>query len=548
MAKLSDRAIIRLNRLWRRVRDKTGLEPLFLTEKESSVSVTGLNESFFAAYVCAVRPQLRFSAAEDTFYEYDPKDGRFKPMPVHLLQFAVLEDIRRYREAYAQENQSEADQIERFRNINFAQRVVEQLQGRCHWQGRWNLWEGGLFVHCKNGVLVVDRKTGKGEFQKFSPKFNSKAQIPVSYDPAATCPLLTAELERRIPDADQRELFLKCLGQFLVGQNLAHKIVHIRGEANTGKSQIADLAVKIIGTENCVEIRLTEAAGRFEMAQYRDASLLKAFDVPANFLMDKNADILKKLTGGDQIGGERKFGNAQVNFKGDKNVLLTSNFTLQLREGKDEAALARRLVVIEWQSAPIAKRIANWSDYILEKEGSGILNLFLKGLELALADLNEGHPEGFRKTKTNAEAVDVVMERSNSVLRFVSKRVEKCDGARIFRDELEEAYNRFCSERHISPLPPKAFSCRFNSIVSETFNAFKTRVSVQIDGKIDHKHKETAWFNVRLVGSESPENTPKTPEATPEAPKTCAETAVNGVIFAQKEDDFLGSEKVAVLL
>jgi len=544
VAKLSERAILRLNRLWRKVRDKTGLDPLFVTDRESSVSVTGLNESFFAAYVCAARPHLRFSAAEETFYEYDPKDGRFKPMPVHLLQFAVLEDIRRYREAYAQENQVEADQIERFRNIMFAQKVVGQLQGRCHWQGRWNLWEGGLFVHCKNGVLVVDRKTGKGEFQGFSPKFNSKAQIPVSYDPKATCPLLTAELERRIPDTDQRELFLKCLGQFLVGQNLAHKIVHIRGEANTGKSQIADLAVKIIGCENCVEIRITEAAGRFEMAQYRDASLLKAFDVPANFLMDKNADILKKLTGGDQIGGERKFGNAQVSFRGDKNVLLTSNFTLQLREGKDEAALARRLVVIEWQYAPIAKRIANWSDYIMEREGSGILNLFLKGLELALADLNEGHPEGFRKTKTNAEAVDVVMERSNSVIRFVSKRVEKCDGARIFRDELEEAYNRFCSERHISPLPPKVFSNRFNSIVSEEFNAFKTRVSVQIDGKTDHKHKETAWFNVRLKGEESPQ----TQESASETPQTCTETAGNEATFDQKEADFLVSEKVEVLL
>lgn len=140
------------------------------------------------------------------------------------------------------------------------------------------------------------------------------------------------------------------------------------------------------------------------------------------------------------------------------------------------------------------------------------------------------------------------MERSNSVLRFVSKRVEKCDGRKIFRDELEEAYNRFCSERHISPLPPKVFSNRFNSIVSETFNAFKSRVSVEIDGKIDHKHKETAWFNVRLKGVESPENTPKTPEATPETPETCTETAGNGVVFAQKQDDFLGSEKVEVLL
>ena len=68
---------------------------------------------------------------------------------------------------------------------------------------------------------------------------------------------------------------------------------------------MATLIVDVIGAENCVEIRLTEASGRFELAQYRNATLLKAFDVPCDFLKNKNADVLKKLTGGDEVGGEQ---------------------------------------------------------------------------------------------------------------------------------------------------------------------------------------------------------------------------------------------------
>ena len=563
MAELKDSEILRLNKLRREVMDKTRLEPLFFTKKGETYFVSGLNENFFVEYAATICPNLRFSSAEQTFFDYDKADGLFKPVKKPLLIERILTAVFQFAEAYAEENEEEAGQVERFRNVLFGQKIAARLEGRCFWDGEWNRTDG-LFIHVQNGVLEVSRETGEVRHRKFSPSFNSIARIEIDYDPKATCPLLTAELERRIPDPDQRELFLKAVGQILLGQNLATKILVIHGEANSGKSQIADLVVKMIGVRNCREIRLTETSGRFELGQYRSASLLKSFDCPANFLMNKNCDVLKRLTGGDEVGGELKYGE-QTSFKGDKNVLLTTNFQLQIREGKDERAIARRLIVIEWKQAEVKKRIANFADYLMRKEASGILNLFLGGMRKALADLREGHPEGFRTTQVNRAAVEVVMERSNSVARFVRAYVERCDGAVLMWSELEDRYNQFCGEKRIPPVGPKALSKEFNVLASEEFNSFKSRrvIKNEVGGGPDRR--ETLWSNIRLKAV-SAENQPfsgqngafsgeneavLTPENDPSSPnyhvlntQNPTETASTEGEILVGEADFLTSERV----
>jgi len=538
--KLKDTEILRLNKLYRKVRDESRLDPLFLTTtREQTIVVTGLNESYFVEYFIALNPNLRFSSPEQTFFDYDKADGLFKPVKRPLLVERILTAVFRFAEAYGEERASEARQIEKFRNVLFAQKIVTRLEGRCFWDGLWNRADG-LFIHVKNGVLEVCRETGELFHRKFSPSFNSIARIEIDYDPKATCPILQAELERRIPDPEQRELFLKAVGQILLGQNLATKILVIFGEANTGKSQIADLIVTIVGVRNCREIRLTETSGRFELGQYRSASLLKSFDCPANFLMNKNCDILKRLTGGDEVGGELKYGE-QTSFKGDKNVLLTTNFQLQIREGKDEKAIARRLIVIEWQAAPVKKRIANFAAYLLKKEGSGILNLFLGGMTKALADLREGHPDGFRTTSVNRAAVEVVMERSNSVARFVQTHIESGNGSQLLWSEVEDAYNKFCGEKGIPPVGPKVLSREFNTAVTEQFNAFKSRKFVKIAAHGDSERRETMWSNVRF----KPVSSQEQGFSSQEQPERDTETALTEAEIGEKEVDFLDSERVA---
>jgi phage/plasmid-associated DNA primase len=478
------------------VSKKTGLEPLFLSEKKNSVAVLGLNESYFTEYITHLRPHLRYEPATKSFFDYNTKDGLFRPIPIPLLQESILGDVFRFQQAFEQENLSLAGQIEKFRNLQFGQKVVGRLMGRCHWQGLWNSWEGGNFVHLLNGVAVLDAGAGSWSLQGFHPKFNSRRQIKLAYDSKADCPMLKAELLRRIPDNDQRELFQKCFGQFVLGRNLAHKILVIKGPAATGKSSICSLAVLLVGPENTAEFD-TRQGGRFTLAQFADCSLLKAFDVQADFLNNQNADHLKRLTGGDLIGSEVKFSNSQTSFRGDKNMLFSSNFDLILREGRDERAMARRLVIVDWCGGEPEKRISDWAGYILRNEGSGVLNYFLEGVLKVLADLQEGHADGFRNCSRNTEAVEGLLMRSNSVRRFLEVCVEPCDGASLTTEAMLESYNQFCRDAGLPAETDKTASEKFNRLVSERYQAPKCKITLK-DEVLGVSERVWGWKNIRL--------------------------------------------------
>lgn len=537
MAKLSDGDISEILALRKAITTETTLEPFFLSKTDDgSLVLRGLGEGFFVEYIKRRRPHLRYSEADASFFDYDSETGLFRGVLEPLLLEEILDELLRFRSATASVNLHLSERMEEFRNLAFAQKLVARLKGKCYWRGVWNRWEGGHYIHTLNKVLVLDMETGEFKTRRFSPKFNSIARIKIKYDPKAACPKLEEALANAIPDPELRKLFLKCLGQMLIGANLAHKILVLKGKANTGKSAVATLIVDVIGAENCVEIRLTEASGRFELAQYRNATLLKAFDVPCDFLKNKNADVLKKLTGGDEVGGEQKF-SGQVSYRGDKCVFLTTNFDLNLREGGDEAALARRLVVIEWNPPAFKKRNAKWPSYILKHEGGGVLNLLLGGLKMALRDLKEGHSEGFVKVESNEKAVDAVLAASNSVQRFVSVMVEQANGEHILVDEFHEAYSEFCGKHGIPAKSENIASKLFNDSVSGAFNAHKSRLSVSICGQNDSKYRPWCWKNIRLKLSE-PKKEPTKPT------QNLTEETRNGCEAAKSDPEIEFAEKV----
>lgn len=538
MAKLSNGDISEILALRKAITTETTLEPFFLNKTDDgSLVLRGLGEGFFVEYIKGRRPHLRYSEADASFFDYDSETGLFRGVLEPLLLEEILEELLRFRSATASVNLHLSERMEEFRNLAFAQKLVARLKGKCYWRGVWNRWEGGHYIHTLNKVLVLDLETGEFKTRRFSPKFNSIARIKIKYDPKAACPKFEEALANAIPDPELRKLFLKCVGQMLIGANLAHKILVLKGKANTGKSAVATLIVDVIGAENCVEIRLTEASGRFELAQYRNATLLKAFDVPCDFLKNKNADVLKKLTGGDEVGGEQKF-SGQVSYRGDKCVFLTTNFDLNLREGGDEAALARRLVVIEWNPPAFKKRNAKWPSYILKTEGGGVLNLLLGGLKMALGDLKEGHSEGFVKVESNEKAVDAVLAASNSVQRFVSVMVEQANGEHILVDEFHEAYSEFCGKHGIPAKSENIASKLFNDAVSGAFNAHKSRLSVSICGQNDSKYRPWCWKNIRLKVSEpKKEPTKPTQNLTEETRNGCETANFDPEIeFAEKVD------------
>ena len=93
-------------------------------------------------------------------------------------------------------------------------------------------------------------------------------------------------------------------------------IVILSGTAQGGKSTFVQVVSGVIGKENIATLRTEQLNQRFETASFLGKTLLHGADVPSDFLTQKNASILKSLTGGDSMSVELKNGRERPEIDG----------------------------------------------------------------------------------------------------------------------------------------------------------------------------------------------------------------------------------------
>ena len=136
----------------------------------------------------------------------------------------------------------------------------------------------------------------------------------------------------------------------------------------------------IIGEANIGSLRTDQLNQRFEIGRLIDRTLLYGADVPANFLSNENASILKSLTGGDPITVELKSSMAAPSLTCEFNIIATSNSRLTVHLEGDVPAWQRRLKIIAYEKPKPANVIPDLDKQILKNEASGVLNWMLDGL------------------------------------------------------------------------------------------------------------------------------------------------------------------------
>jgi phage/plasmid-associated DNA primase len=202
-------------------------------------------------------------------------------------------------------------------------------------------------------------------------------------------------------------------------ENLTQKLFLFEGEGNSGKSTLTEILQAIIGEKNCTELRTEHLGTRFEMYRFLHRSLLVGSDVDHDFLLTEGAAELKKLTGGDLISAEKKRGNEAFEFRGDFNILVTSNSKLVLRLSSDAAAWKRRLVLNDFPASgrDASQNKPEYAKQLINREGSGILNWAVKGAANLLADFKQGR--SFTLTADQEKRVLDRINESDSLCTFL---------------------------------------------------------------------------------------------------------------------------------
>ena len=468
------------------LRKEFGNAVLEVTDRNGVLWARDIGEDFFAAALgdkgTPDAPTV-FVATEQRFYTYSPTEGIFvyqrDPVLLARLSRLLLESVRHCRD------HCETKMLEfRLRDSESLSGVLKKGRGLLEVRPEFFATDLTEFIPCANGVLRLSDKM----LLSFAPAYRRRNKLAVPYDAGAKCPLFLDTLMRPALDADELGLLQRACGLFLIGENLAQRILLLIGTAGGGKGTFIRVLRGIIGAENVGALRTQLLCERFELGRFLGKTLLYGADVPDDFLNHRGASILKSLTGGDPVTLEFKNSNEAPGILCKFNVVVTCNSRLKVRLEGDTGAWRRRLAMIEYRNPQPKKVIVDLSHQILAREASGVLNWMLEGLEEIRANNFQLH-----LTPAQQKVVDDLLLESESHVVFVRESVARDPEGQLTVADCYAGYIDFCTERGWRALTRNKFSVVIADTVVHQFG-----VTTRHDIPDERGKEQRGWKGIRL--------------------------------------------------
>lgn len=210
------------------------------------------------------------------------------------------------------------------------------------------------------------------------------AMIPLDYDPAATCPLFLANMERFQPEADRRRTIQQFTGLGLLGSAL-QKVMYHYGTGGNFKSVFLEVITRVLGDSFAIGLPAESISGREErsagqaspdLARVFGKRMLRVLELPDGIPLQPGT--IKKLTGGEKWPVRTLF-KGYFEFQPRAKTHMSGN-SLPHFDGSD-GGMRRRLMMVEWPVTLAAAEQRDFEDVVGEMiaEAPGILNWLIAG-------------------------------------------------------------------------------------------------------------------------------------------------------------------------
>ena len=295
-----------------------------------------------------------------------------------------------------------------------------------------------------NGLLDLSSRA----LQPHSPEYLSPVQLPVTYDPTATCPRWESFLDRVLPE-DCRSLPYELVVASMRGEVSDQTAVLLVGSGENGKSTLLDAVVAFLGRENVASLALQ----RLEIDKFSVVRLLGKLanicaDLPSDHLT--STSTFKALTGGDRLTAERKF-QGSFEFTPFARLIFSANHYPQSRDSSQ--AFFRRWLVVPFDAViepherirDLAARLAD------PHELSGVLNHALT----VLPDmLSRG---GFSQSETIRAALMEFREMTDPLAAWLERCTNPNPHGVTSKKDLHISYGAYADANGRPPMSPKSF-------------------------------------------------------------------------------------------
>jgi P4 family phage/plasmid primase-like protien len=313
------------------------------------------------------------------------------------------------------------------------------------------LWERPPMdrINLLNGILNLNSL----QLEPHTPDWLAPVQLPVVYDPSATCPAWDAFLKGVLPrDVFKDKVVFQLIALLMIPYTSAQRALLLRGPRGTGKSRLLAAIRSFLGLQNTSSKSLhTLEENRFATAYLCGKLANICADLSTRHL--ESTSIFKAITGEDFIDAEYKHGK-QFQFRPYSRLLFSANAPPTSKDATD-AFLDR------WWVIPFEKRFqdnrkqisAEELDAMLSQpsELSGVLNRALTLLPKVLKH------KGITQTSSMRVAHDAFCATTDPFRVWLSEYVEDDPSAFTPCDDVRDSYFRFRRERGLNPITTTAF-------------------------------------------------------------------------------------------
>jgi putative DNA primase/helicase len=284
-------------------------------------------------------------------------------------------------------------------------------------------------LNLANGLLHIET----GQLKPHSTDHMSSVQLPVVFDPTATCPVWDGFVEDVFPD-DAREVPWQIASWLMVPDTSLQKAILLLGEGSNGKSTFLTGLSAFLGPSNVAAVSLHRLeSDRFSVARLVGKLANMCADLPSSHLA--GTSVFKELVGGDRLPAEYKYRDS-FEFLPFARLIFSANHPP--RSGDSTQAFFRRWLVVPFtrkfeggdEIRDMAARLA------APRELSGLLNRAL------LARKHMQECGGLIESPSMCAAREEFRRVTDPVAVWLDNwTVEKSD-VFVSKNELLIAYNR----------------------------------------------------------------------------------------------------------
>ena len=285
---------------------------------------------------------------------------------------------------------------------------------------------------------IIDLKTGV--IRDFTRNDFTSRQLGTEADPEAECHRWRRFIEEVFPDEEVRHYVHKALGHSLTGITREQVFFFFYGTGRNGKSKTIEAVQRVMGTYGIRVGKGIIAASRrgdypkAEVAELAGARFAFASETSEDERL--NEDVIKDLTGGDVLRGERKYEHG-FQFNPVCKLWIAGNHKPTVC-GTDYA-IWRRVRLISFTHCFSGTDDDRDLSSTLSAEASGILNWLIEGCLL-------WQEEGLEPPQAIRGAVEAYRTEEDTLADFIGENIVERADSTVAHSRLFSVYQQYCAE------------------------------------------------------------------------------------------------------